>query len=226
MKLYGAKIEPQHIYKVLFAPERTEPPGSPGMYHALRSVVAVQSYFIACLLIFTVLTAYVFADKYFFHLVILNRAAFPDKVVTMTGLDEPNLTRTAIVNMAEHIATRVKSYGFHNVDQRLLEARRLFTEDAWLAFAKAHLKPGHLDEFKRNQQILTTIASNQPVIVSEGKENGVQRWVIEMPYISSYMAGQESSIKRGILHLILVRAPVDQYPEGVAISEWRETSGG
>lgn len=226
MKLYGTKIEPQHIYKILFAPARSEPPGSSAMYNVLRGVVAVQSYAIACLVIFMVLTAYVFADKYYFHLVVIDRNAFPKELVNLVGLDEPNLTRTAITNMAEHIATRVQSYGFHNADQRLLEAKRLFTDDAWLAFAKAHLKPGHLDEFKRNQQILTTIASKQPVIVSEGKENGVQRWVLEMPFISSYMAGQSTSTKSGVLRITLVRAPVDKYPEGVAIAEWREMGGG
>ncbi len=221
----GVKFEPQQIYKTLFAPARSELAGSSDMYHFLRAIVTLQSYLIMLLLGASVLVSFVFADKNIYHLVVLDRAAFPKQVKRLVPLDEPNLTRTAITNMAMHIATQVQSYGFNNADTRLLQAKRLFTEDAWFAFASAHLKPGHLDTFKENQQILSTIASNQAVIVAEGRQKGVYRWVVELPFISSYLAGKESSSRNGTLRLTLIRASTVDYPEGVAISGWRESGG-
>ena len=83
-----------------------------------------------------------------------------------------------------------------------------------------------LEEFKRNQQILSTIATNGAVITREGVEKRKYRWVIEMPIISSYLVGVESAPRRSILTLTFVRAPTTQYPEGVAIDGWKEKGGG
>ncbi len=218
-------IKPQQIYRILFAPERKEPAGNPAMYNFLRGLVVAQSYIISALLILSVLVSFVFADKYIYRMVILDRSAFPKQVKRLIPLDEPNLTRTAIINMAMHVATQVQSYGFHNADARLLQARRLFTEEAWNSFATAHLAPGRLDRFKANQQILSTIATKSAVIVQEGKERGTYRWVVEMPIISSYLAGSDAAPRNSILRITFVRAPTTKYPEGVAIDGWKEKGG-
>lgn len=218
-------INPQQLYRALLAPERKEPQGSPKMYHFLRGLVNVQAYLIVFLVGFAVLTSFVFADQYIYHMVILDRAAFPRQVKTLVPLDEPNLTRTAIVNMAMHVATQVESYGFHDVDSRLIASERLFTDEAWVDFANAHLEPGHIDQFKANRQILTTIAVKDAVIIQEGVVEGRYRWVVEMPIISSFLAGNDAAPRPSILRITFVRAPVDRYPEGVAIDGWRERGG-
>jgi hypothetical protein len=219
-------IKPQQIYKSIFSPARKEPPGNPGMYHFLRWLVAFQGGLIAVLIGFAVLTSFVFGDTYVYHLVVLDRSAFPKQVKTLLPLDEPNLTRTAIVNMAMHVATQVQSYGFHNADERLLKARRLFTDEAWQSFALAHLQPGRLDRFKENRQILSTIATKGAVIVKEGVEGGRYRWVVEMPIISSYLAGSDDAPRNALLRITFVRAPTSEFPEGVAIDGWKEKGGG
>ncbi len=220
-------IRARQMVKSIFAPERTEPAGSPAMAGFLRGLVITQSYAIGLLLLFTILVSTVFADTTTHYLVVLDRTGFPTKVERLLALDSPNLTRTAITNKAMHIATQVLSYGFNNADARLLAAQQLFTPEAWKEFVHANLEAGKLDVLKTRQQILSTVARKGAVIVSEGydpvKEN--YRWVVQVPVISSYLAGSDSLPRKIVLTLTFIRMPTDQYKEGVAIDGWKESPG-
>jgi intracellular multiplication protein IcmL len=213
-------LKPKHVYETVFAPEQREPMASPGQYRMLRGTVTVQSYVILALLFAVGFTGLAFADRYIHHLVILNKDGLPEKVKSLVPLDDPNLTRTAIVNMAMNVATEVMTFGFNNADERLLRARRLFTDEAWTRFAKAFLADGRLDKIKAQQQILTTIATDGAVIIQEGKWNNDYRWIVQVPVITTFQAGKRVAPQKAILQLTLVKAPTTKNPEGVAINAW------
>jgi Type-IV b secretion system, inner-membrane complex component len=216
-------IRPEQAYKVVFHPSEPAPVGTSSQYRFARGLVTILSYFIAILLAATVMVAVAFADTYFYHLVILDRERVPEKVQLLYPLDTPNLTHTGILNMAMNVATEVLTFGFNNADERLLRSRRLFTEDAWLRFATAYLKLGRLDRIKLNQQVLTSIASDNAVIISEGKSNrGVQQWIVQVPTITTYQAGKRVIPQRGTLEITFIKASTLEHPEGVAIDGWEQ----
>lgn len=218
--LTNPDLKPEHVYSTVFKPDMKEPMASPGQYRVLRGVVTLQSNIILFLLFAVIITAIVFADTFIYHLAILDKQGLPEKVQEIYALDEPNLTRTAITNMAMNIATEVMTFGFNNSDERLLRARRLFTDEAWQRFAKAYLSPGRLEKIKNLQQVLTTVAVNNAVISEEGIWNGKYRWVVQVPIITTYQAGKKIQPISSTLELTLVRAPTLKHPEGVAIDAW------
>lgn len=216
-------IKPEQAYKVVFHPAEPAPVGTSAQFRFARGLVTILSYTIAMLLFATVTVAVVFADTYVYHLVILDRERIPEKVHLLHALDTPNLTRTGITNMAMNVATEVLTFGFNNADERLLKSRRLFTEDAWLRFAKAYLKEGRLDKIKKNQQVLTSIASENAVIISEGKNHAdVQQWVVQVPTITTYQAGKRIMPLRNYLEITFIKANTVEHPEGVAIDGWEQ----
>jgi Type-IV b secretion system, inner-membrane complex component len=216
-------IKPEQAYKVVFHPSEPAPVGTSAQYRFARGLVTILSYCIAILLAATVMVAVAFADSYYYHLVILDRERVPEKVQLLYPLETPNLTHTGITNMAMNVATEVLTFGFNNADERLLRSRRLFTEEAWGRFATAYLKSGRLDRIKLNQQVLTSIATNNAVVVSEGKnKQGVKQWVVQVPTITTYQAGKRVQSQQSTLEMTLIKAPTVDHPEGVAIDGWEQ----
>ncbi|NDE90325.1 MAG: hypothetical protein EB059_04190 [Alphaproteobacteria bacterium] len=221
MKRPQTAIRPEDIYKVVFHPAEMAPVGTSAQYRFMRSLVLSFSYAIVLLIFIAIAIYFTFGSTYFYHVVVLDRERVVERVAFVRPLETPNLTRTGITNMAMNIATEVLTYGFNNADERLLRSRRLFTEDAWIRFAKAHLKEGRLDTIKSNQQVLTNIASNNAVITEEGvTATGVQKWVVQVPIITTYQAGKKISAQKSTLQLTLIKASTLEHAEGVAIDGW------
>jgi hypothetical protein len=216
----------ENVAKLLFSAARNEPKANPTMVGFFRGMVVAQSYFIVILLGTVVMTGLIFAQKTFYHLLILDRDSLPSRTQIIYPFTEPNLTGTAITNMAMNLVTEVLTFGFHNADGRLLSARHLFTEECWQRFAKAYLQYGRLEAVKRNQQVITAIATAGAVVVAEGKINKRERWVVQVPIAVTFQAGAETATKRSILQLTLVRASTLKHPEGVAIDGWEELAAG
>lgn len=215
-------IKPEQVYKVVFHPSEPAPVGSSAQFRFARGLVTILSYVIA-MLVFCAVSVYImFQDTYFYHLSVLDRERIPENLTLMRPLDTPNLTRTGITNMAMNVATEVLTFGFNNADERLLKSRRLFTEDAWLRFAKAYLQQGRLDKIKSNQQVLTNVAVENAVIVEESNADGEQKWVVQVPTITTFQAGKRVVPVRSILQITFVKASTLKHPEGVAIDGWEQ----
>lgn len=216
-------IKPEQVYKVVFHPSEPAPVGSSAQFRFARGLVTILSYVIALLVFCTFMVYFMFADTYFYHFTVLDRERIPERLATMKALDTPNLTRTGITNMAMNVATEVLTFGFNNADERLLKSRRLFTEEAWLRFAKAYLKEGRLDKIKVNQQVLTNVAVENAVIIEEGPNAiGEQQWVVQVPTITTYQAGKRIVPVRSVLQITFIKASTLEHPEGVAIDGWQQ----
>ncbi|MDX1922101.1 MAG: DotI/IcmL family type IV secretion protein [Alphaproteobacteria bacterium] len=216
-------IKPEQVYKVVFHPSEPAPVGSSAQFRFARGLVTILSYVIALLVFCTFMVYFMFADTYFYHFTVLDRERIPERLATMKALDTPNLTRTGITNMAMNVATEVLTFGFNNADERLLKSRRLFTEEAWLRFAKAYLKEGRLDKIKLNQQVLTNVAVENAVIIEEGPNAiGEQQWVVQVPTITTYQAGKRIVPVRSVLQITFIKASTLEHPEGVAIDGWQQ----
>lgn len=217
-----AALSYQQIYRTVFAPAENEPQATPGQIAFARNLVTFQGYLIAFLLVTTIFVSVAFAPRYLYHLIIVDHEQLPQKVDLMYPLDGPNLTHTALTNLAMNIATEVLTFGFNDADARLLHSRRLFTKEAWQRFARAYLDKGRLEVIKTNQQILTTVATDGAVIIKEGVVNGEYQWVVQVPIITTYQAGKKTRPVYRILELVLIKQPTIKHIEGVAIDGWVE----
>jgi intracellular multiplication protein IcmL len=217
---HNPDLRASHVAYTVFAPEQKEPMASPGQYRVLRGFVAFQSYAILFLLVMVVLAAVGFAPQYIYHMVVLGKDGLPEKVKPVYAFDQPILSRTAISNMALNVATQILTFGFNNADERILRARRYFTEKAWNRFVKGFLNPEILDKIKSQQQILTAIATKGPVIIREGPTKDNYEWVVQVPVLISYQTGRKVVPVSVILEITFVKSDSLKHPEGVAIDSW------
>lgn len=141
---------------------------------------------------------------------------------SIASMSEPNLTDQAVLSWSVLAITEILTFGFGDVDQRILAQRERFTDDGWTSFLKGFVETEFYDRFKGNQLVLTTVPTNSPVIVSKGEENDEYLWIVEMPIIMTYATVDNiAHRKRGIVRLTIARIPSSQNKYGIGIKYWQ-----
>ena len=135
----------------------------------------------------------------------------------MVGLNLPNINRDAILRWASAATTEIMTFGFHDIDERMTRARRLFSDEGWKSFSEALGKARMLKAMVAQQHIMTAIPVSPPQILAEGIFNGDYSWIIEVPTILTVRAGSEIRILRSRLRLVIIRLPTSSNPMGIGI---------
>ena len=142
------------------------------------------------------------------------------RLVPMLALDQPNLGRAALMSWVAQAATEVMTFGFHDYQRRLQEASRHFTRRGWESFTTALQQSRIIEAVEQQQQVLTSAPKSAPVLVSEGVFEGKYRWVVELPLLVTYKAGNKTRADSMLVTIVVERVPTLDSPNGVGIDQW------
>ncbi len=136
----------------------------------------------------------------------------------------PNLTNSAIKAWAASSVTEILTIGFGDFNSKLLAQKERFTADGWSDFVHAFLDKKVGESFRHSQLVLTTVPSEDPIIVSQGASvEHVYQWVVRIPVIMTYATNNEvTKPERSTVTLTLVRVPYEEVTRGVAIDAWQQ----
>ncbi len=183
----------------------------------LLRLIEIQNYIIAILLVVILLLEPVLRPIYHYM------AVRPDQAkMSLASMMVPNLTDQTITSWSATAITDILTFGFGDVDRRIISQRSRFTEDGWISFIKGFFERNVKQAFQGRQLVLTTVPADLPVIVHKGPdEDGRYKWVVEMPVIMKYSTNNlASSSARSVVRLILSRVPPSQSKSGVGIEKW------
>lgn len=138
----------------------------------------------------------------------------------MTGLENPNMSREAVLRWAAASATEIMTFGFDDIDERLGHARRLFTNDGWESFQTALRRTGLPKSMIENQQLLSAIPASTPTMVMEGMLQGAYTWVVDVRSILTLRAADKKTNANLSVRLIIVKMPTKENPMGIGIQTW------
>lgn len=143
-------------------------------------------------------------------------------VMPLVGLTVPNMTNRAILSWTINSVTEIMTIGFGDFETRLLREKRRFTPDGWDSFVSAFNKQSIGEIFKHNQLVLTTVPSDTPVILSQGKnEEDIYQWKVQVPVIMTYTTNNNITQRdHTVITLTIVRVPTAHNPDGIAIKTW------
>jgi len=155
-----------------------------------------------------------------YHYYALNPAG---DTMPLVGLTMPNMTNRAILSWTINSVTEIMTIGFGDFESKLFRQKPRFTTDGWDGFVHEFLKQKVGEIFKHNQLVLTTVPSNTPVILSQGKnKQDVYQWEVQVPVIMTYTTNNNvTQHDRTVVTLTIVRVPPKESPEGIAIKLWR-----
>jgi hypothetical protein len=151
-------------------------------------------------------------------------AMTPERTVKLlTGLDMPNMTNRAVLSWATTGITEVMTMGFGDIDIRLPQQKKRFTQKGWDAYMETFDAMKIRESFKQSQLVLTTVPSNTPVVVSQGVNlDNAYQWIIQMPIIMNYATNNNVVRRqRATVTLTIVRVPLGENSFGIAIQNWK-----
>lgn len=142
------------------------------------------------------------------------------RIMRLVPLDQPNMTTPALMSWVAQAATDVMTFGFHDYQRRLQDASQHFTRHGWESFTSALAKSRIIEGVEQAQQVVTAAPRSAPVLTQEGVINGRYRWVVELPLMVTYRAGNQNRTDNLNVQIAVERMPSLENPVGVGIEQW------
>ncbi|MFK7838988.1 MAG: type IVB secretion system apparatus protein IcmL/DotI [Bdellovibrionales bacterium] len=142
------------------------------------------------------------------------------RLVPMIALSEPNMSTPALMSWVAQSSTEVMTFGFNDYRRRLQESSRNFTRTGWESFTQALQKSRIIEMVEANQQVVTAAPQGAPILESQGLVAGRYQWVIQLPMILTYQAGNISRNDSLLVTVVVVRVPRLESPNGIGVEQW------
>lgn len=142
------------------------------------------------------------------------------KIINLTPLTDPSMTDAGVLTWASQSASDVMTFSFQDYQRRLQASSGYFTPAGWNGFMKAIQDSRFLEGVQANQQIVTAVPYQAPVIVDRGQADGRYYWRIQLPMVVTFVSGDKKATKRQLLNLMIVRRSPLENPAGLGIEQW------
>jgi len=120
--------------------------------------------------------------------------------------------------------TETFNFGYNSYQKRLEQSAQYFTPEGWKNFLKALDEAQLLEFVVKNKQQVTTVLTGTPVVTSEGVENNVYTWHMELPVETAYAGDTNIETMPMIVSLTIVRTADKNSATGVGIQQWLATA--
>jgi intracellular multiplication protein IcmL len=145
----------------------------------------------------------------------------PDgRIIPLKPLDEPNMSSSALLQWANSAAIAAYTYSFVNYRGELQAASEFFTPDGWQQFLAALKSSGNLDALTQEKLIVSAVATQAPVILQEGKLNGVYSWKIQFGMLITYQSASKVAQQNVVVTMLIQRVSPLASPRGIGIAQF------
>ncbi|MGE3770340.1 MAG: DotI/IcmL family type IV secretion protein [Bdellovibrionales bacterium] len=185
----------------------------------IRFIIHVQGIFLLVLSLVLIAVAFTKEEKVLYF-------AANDKTdpKVIWGMAMPNHTNQAILSWIGSAASDILNFGFHNVQQRLYENRRYFTDKGWESFSAAIERSKIVEKIVEKQQVLTAAPVGAPVIINVKDGIAGPEWTVQIPFTVTVLSGKQTQAQRRILTVVIVRVHPSKNLSGLGINNWVETN--
>jgi len=136
-------------------------------------------------------------------------------------LDQPVLEDPQLAAWAARVAAQVMTFGHQNLDQRMAQSKEYFTPAGWENFQQAVKSSRLADRVRDEKDAITATAKLDPVVMQEGVENGIYRWIVKFPLALDFKT--ETAGKDTVWQLTLKIERMDGV-NTVGIAQWIATA--
>lgn len=142
------------------------------------------------------------------------------RIMDLKPLSEPSMTDAAVLSWTAQSAADVMTFSFLDYQRRLQNSASYFTSVGWEGFMKAIQDSRFLEGVQANQQIVTAVPFQAPVVVERGQNNERYFWRVQLPLVVTYTSGDKKATKKQLLNLVIVRVSPLENPAGLGIEQW------
>lgn len=143
------------------------------------------------------------------------------RIMRLSPLSDPSVTDAALLSWTAQSAADVMTFTFLDYQRRLQNSASYFTTTGWNGFMRALQESRFLEGVRINQQMITAVPSQAPVIVERGRGEGDRfYWRVQLPMVVTYTSGDKKATKQQLLNLTIVRVSPLENPAGLGIEQW------
>lgn len=148
------------------------------------------------------------------------------RITPLVPLEEPNLSKSAVLQWANTAAIAAYTYNFVNYRQALQEASEYFTPDGWSSFMAALKSSNNLDAVLSKKLIVSAVATGAPIVLAQGLLNDRYAWRVQMPMLITYQSPSQFSQQSVTVTMLITRVPTLNSPRGIGIAQFVVDTGG
>jgi len=142
------------------------------------------------------------------------------RIVPLVALDQPNLSKAAVLQWANTAAVAAYTYDFVNYRKNLQAASEFFTPSGWDAFITALNQSGDLEAVRSRKLVVSAVATGAPVILQQGVISGRYSWRVQMPMVVTFESGNVITQQNQLLTMLITRISTLNSPSGIGIAQF------
>ena len=143
------------------------------------------------------------------------------KLVQLTALSTPAMTRADLLDWAARIAVETYNYNYVNYRRQLEVLRPNFTASGYNAFVKSLRLTGTLDKVIDEKLRSMAVATGVAVILEHGIIGGKYAWKVELPVLVTYESASGATERRSlIVTMIISRVSTLDAVKGIAVAQF------
>ena len=139
--------------------------------------------------------------------------------VKLHPLSTAMVSSEQLLRWAKVAAVSAYNYNFVNWQQRTNELRPYFSSAGWNAFFP-EFKKSQIMPMVEKKTLVSSVATDVPVIELRGVFNGRYRWRVAVPLLVTYQTASKKVMEKVMVRMVVSRVPVVQTPRGIAIVQF------
>ena len=141
-------------------------------------------------------------------------------IIQIHSLSDPTVTDSYVTQWAANAVRLAFSTDYIHWQRQLQDASVNFTPDGWTYFLNALKASNNLDTLTNLKMVSSAALTEAPKITEKGVIGGRYVWKIQMPILVTYTDGKQNIPMTWNVTLIVVRMPVSDYPQRIAINNF------
>lgn len=148
-------------------------------------------------------------------------ATTPDgRMINWHPLTDPVVTDDFVLQWSANAVRQVFSLDFIHWRQQLQSASSYFTPSGWKYFLQSLKQSNNLETLTNLKMVSNAEITGSPQILEQEIVGNQYAWKVQMPILVTFINGQRTIPMPMNVTLIVLREPVQEYPDRIAINDF------
>lgn len=142
------------------------------------------------------------------------------RIIMLHPLSDPVVSDDFVLQWATDAVHKAFTLDYLHWREQLQEASNNFTSDGWKWFLNSLQSTNNLKTLTDLQMVSNAVVTAAPQIQEKRVVGGHYAWKIQMPLLVTYTAKERNIEMPMQVTVIVVRVPVEDYPQRIAINNF------
>ncbi|OGT46354.1 MAG: hypothetical protein A3F17_04240 [Gammaproteobacteria bacterium RIFCSPHIGHO2_12_FULL_41_15] len=140
------------------------------------------------------------------------------KLILPRSMTDPMFSDDHVLQWSADEARKTLSLDFLHWRDQLQSVRMGYTNTGWKQFIDSLKQSNNLKTLISQKMVISAEVTGSPQVMTKGPVYGQYAWKIQFPMLIKFTNGTQNIPQPVMVTMIVIRVPVSQYPDGIAIN--------